>query len=179
MADGFQSDAFQNDAFQADAGAPPVIVVPPVLPTMITRAQSGALYDQYLEPITLDYVDGPDVDGTDGAWLETADSRTAMMIMLETRLGTSYSAPRDGTKIGEMLASGDPVTPEIVAAECTRAAGELERVGMISDFAIAIKDANGAYLTNGAGRLEPILRWTDRATGTPVDLAYAPFTGGG
>lgn len=171
--DGLYGDAFGEGG--AIATSPVALSLRPV-PT--PRAQSGALYDAVLDPITLDYIDGPDVDGTDGAWLETADSRTAMMIMLETWLGASYSAPRDGTKIGAMLASGDPVTPEIVAAECTRAAGELERAGMIEGFSIAIKDAHGDYLSNGDGRLTPILRWTDRATGTPVDLVYAPFTGG-
>lgn len=156
----------------AEAADPVPIAAVPNTPT--TRAQmGGALTDQLLDPVTLDYVD----DG-EGGWLETADSRTMVMIQLEKMLGRSITAPEDGTMIREWFELGDPVTPALVAAEVTRAMRLLELAGLISDFAIRIADDNGEDLVDDNGRFSPVLTWTDRATGNPVDLTYAPFEGG-
>lgn len=171
----FQADAFQLDAFQIGAGAPAVTGPTSAVPnTPTTRKQmGGALTDMLLDPITLDYVD----DG-EGGWVETADSRTMVMIQIEKELGRSVTAPGDGTMIREWFANGDPVTPDLVEAEVTRTMRLLERDGILTDFAMQIADENGADLVDGDGRFTPQLSWTDRATGNPVDLTYAPFEGG-
>lgn len=169
MGSGFQADAFQADAFQTGGAAP--VVVAPTLPPVTARALRGAALDQYLDPITLDYVDTPN-----GEWLETADSRTIVLIMLETELEKSFSAPGDGTRIKEFFANGDPVTVGFVESEYRRAMGILEAAGVISDFSITSTDSDGKLLVDAKrGRYCPLLRWIDLATGSPVDLAYAPL----
>jgi hypothetical protein len=118
-----------------------------------------------IDPVTLDYVD---TDG--GDWQETADSRTLVMCMLEIRLGSSYSAPEDGTEIKAMLERGSPVTPEIVVAETDRAMSILVADGLIEDVTINTdKDETGRFVL--------VLHWRDLASGSPVDLVYAPFQG--
>lgn len=126
----------------------------------------GGLLDQEIDPVTLDFL-----DTDDGAWSETADSRSIVMIMLDTRLGRSYSAPGDGTRIAEQLERGDPVTPEFVVAETTRAMRILEAAGVIANFSMVTTDENGALLVRD-GRFSPELRYLDLASSSPVDLAY-------
>jgi hypothetical protein len=130
----------------------------------------GGLLDQYIDPITLDYV-----DTDDGEWLDTPDSRTLVMIALETRFGKSYSAPADGTRVRDQLESGEPVTPQFVQIEITRMMQTLERAGVLTAFSMALTDAKGDVLVDQAGRFSPQLRWLDLATGSPVDLVYTAF----
>lgn len=142
-----------------------------VVPVLTERNQSilRGLLDQYLDPITLDYV-----DTDDGEWLETPDSRSIVMIMIETQLGRSYSAPGDGTRIAESFESGDPVTPLFVVSEVTRVMTALAAAGVLTDFSIRSKDEDGNDLVDVNGRFSPELRWTDLASGSPVDLVYTP-----
>ncbi len=133
--------------------------------TPTSRSALGGALDMLLDPVTLDYV-----DSDDGEWKETADSRTLVMIMIEMRLGGSYSAPEDGTEIKAMIERGDPVTPAIVVAECERAMGVLVRDGLIEDVTLATD-------TDEAGRFVLVLHWRDLASGSPVDLVYVPFQG--
>lgn len=174
MADGFQPSAFQNDAFQMTVTSGPSTPLSSVPKTPTERTPLGGMLDQMLDPITLDYI-----DTADGEWLETADSRTLVMWMLEMRLGASYYAPRDGTRIRELIERGDPVTPEVVEAEYRRAMAVLEAAGVVADFAIRTRDDRGVPLVDEAGRFTPVLSWRDLATGTPVDLVYAPADGAG
>lgn len=143
---------------------------------LITRAGvAGAVLDQFLDPITLDFV-----DTDDGEWLETADSRTIVIIMIEMRLGKSYSSPADGTRIAAAFEDGEPVTTGFVVTEITRAMGILEAAGVLTDFSIRVTEdgtADGQVLVDETGRFTPELRWIDLATGSPVDLVYAPFGG--
>ena len=130
----------------------------------------GGLYDQMVDPITLDFI-----DTANGEWLETADSRSIVLAMLELRLGKSYSAPGDGTRLAEIFETGEPVTVGLVVADVTRAMKVLERSGVLTNFSIATFEADGVtLLVDQAGRFRPLLRWTDLATGSPVDLAYTP-----
>lgn len=130
-----------------------------------SRSALGGSLDQLLDPVTLDYV-----DTDDGEWQETADSRTLVMCMLEMRLGSSYSAPQDGTEIKAMLERGDPVTPAIVVADVERAMGLLVAEGLIEDVTTGTD-------TDEAGRFVLVLHWRDLANGSPVDLVYVPFQG--
>ncbi len=129
------------------------------------RSVLGGLLDMLLDPVSLDFV-----DTEDGEFLETADSRTIVMMMIEIRLGESFSDPGDGTRIKALLESGDPVTADIVIAETLRAMQILVDAGIISDI-----DAKAGSTVDG--RFEVQLTWRDLASGSPVDLAYEPFQG--
>lgn len=148
-------------------------VAPAVAGAELVTARPSKLagfLDQYLDPITLDYV-----DTDDGEWLETPDSRTLVMIMIDMRLGRSYSAPTDGTRIAELLEQGDPVTPAIVVSEVTRAMTALAISGVLSNFSIRTTETDGSLLVDESGRFSPELSWIDLATGSPIDLVYTPF----
>lgn len=129
------------------------------------RSQLGGLYDLVLDPLTLDYV-----DTDDGEWLESADSRTLVMVMIEMRFGEDYAAPNDGTRIKSLLETGDPVTPEVVLAETMRVMNILVDAGIIAD--VTAKDD-----VDETGRFTLVMNWRDLASGSPVDLQYVPFQG--
>lgn len=125
-----------------------------------------AQVDMLIDPVTLDYV-----RTSDGAWAETADSRTLMMLELELELGASPFDPQDGTTIAARRRDGDPVTPDEVEAEALRVGERLQREGVIADFTATVRDPAGALLRDSSGRLVVALSWRDLASGTPVDLA--------
>ena len=129
----------------------------------IAKTPLGASLDMLIDPISLDYV-----DTDDGEWLETSDSRTLVMIMIEMRLGEDFFAPEDGTRVKALFETGDPVTEEIAVAETLRAMGLLADAGIVSDVS-----AN--YDRDETGRLTISLLWRDLASGSPVDLVYVPF----
>lgn len=171
-----QASAFTTPAHDAEASGlsgfitvaeAPAIPVPRV---ETPKTRLGGLLDQLLDPITLDYVDAPD-----GSWTETADSRTIFVIMARTRLGKSYLAPGDGTRIDEELETGDPVTPEFVQAEYQRIAQILTRDGVMSNFQIAVRDENGDPIVDEDGTFSPQMSWIDLATGSPVDNVTTPI----
>ena len=122
--------------------------------------------DMLIDPVTLDYV-----RTADGAWAETADSRTLMMIALELELGASPFDPQDGTTIAARRRDGDPVTPDEVEAEALRVGERLQREGVIADFSATVRDAAGDLLRDSSGRMVVVLSWRDLASGSPVDLA--------
>lgn len=121
--------------------------------------------DMLIDPVTLDYVRTPD-----GAWAETADSRTLMMLELELELGASPFDPEDGTTIAARRRDGDPVTPDEVEGEALRVGDRLQREGVIADFTVTVRDAAGSVIRDSSG-LVVVLSWRDLASGTPVDLA--------
>lgn len=165
MAGAFDSGAFDPGAFDTSgAGA---IEVQRVL----TKAVDGVLLDMHLDPVTLDYV-----DTDDGEWLEVADSRTLVMIQLEQRLGESWESPGDGTEIKAELESGDPVTPEFVAADTARALQLLVADGHIADLVVGpVRDQNGDPTVDETGRFILKVSWRDLASNTPVDMTYPAF----
>lgn len=119
-----------------------------------------------IDPVSLDYV-----DTDDGEFLETADSRTIVMAMIEIRLGEAFDCPGDGTRIKALLEVGDPVTPSIVIAETLRAMGLLVDEGIIADI-----DAKEGPTVDG--RFTLLLSWRDLASGSPVDnFEFEPFRG--
>ena len=138
--------------------------VPAALGQVIGSAPAQT--DMLIDPVTLDYVRTPD-----GAWAETADSRTLMMLELELELGASPFDPQDGTTIAARRRDGDPVTPDEVEAEALRVGDRLQREGVIADFHATVRDPAGDLLRDSSGRLVVALSWRDLASGTPVDLA--------
>jgi hypothetical protein len=134
----------------------------------------GGLLDMYLDPVTLDYV-----DTDDGEWLETADSRTLVLIMLELRFGEDWSAPGDGTRIKASLENedGDPTTTAFIVAETQRAMAVLAGDGIVSDVVVVGTDTRGRPLLDESGRQVIKLSWRDLASGSPIDLVFTPFKG--
>lgn len=136
------------------------------------RTVLAGLLDQYLDPITRDYV------RTDnGEWLETPDSRTIVFIILETRLGKSYSAPGDGTEIADRIETGEPLTTANVEADIRRAMSLLEAAGVVGAVDVTGRDENGEQLVDEAGRAAFLLNWIDLATGSPVEAVFRPLGG--
>lgn len=130
---------------------------------------AGALssqIDQLIDPVTFDYVRTPD-----GAWAETADSRSIMLIAIELELGASPFDPQDGTMLAELRRTGDPITPEIVKEETLRVGSALQAAGVISGLVVNVRDEHGNVLRDGSGRLVVQLSWRDLASGNPVELA--------
>lgn len=139
------------------------------LSSLDPTSTSGGLFDQLIDPSTLDY------KRTDsGEWAETADTRTAMLLMLEIEYAASPFDPADGTVLKERRRLGDPITPDDVRAETLRAASILQAAGLISDLDVFVRDGAGELLRDRAGRLVVQVRWRDLASGSPVDIAFQP-----
>lgn len=126
----------------------------------------AGLFDQLIDPNTGDYL-----RTENGEWAETADTRTAMQLMIDIELGASPYDPADGTLIAEARRSGAPLTPDDIRAETLRAGGVLQAAGLISDLVVQVRDQSGQVLRDQSGRLVVQLSWRDLASGSPVDLA--------
>ncbi len=137
-----------------------------------TSAILGGLLDQEIDPVTLDFI-----DTDDGAWSETADSRSIVLCQLELELGQSYTTPGDGTSIAETMRRGDPLTTAFVESEIRRALGVLEAVGTIGSVRANGRDQHGRQLVDEAGRAVFEIYWIDLATGSPVEDVYRPMGG--
>jgi len=117
------------------------------------------------------------IETDDGAWLETEDSRTAVLMQLDCRRGEWWGDPDAGSYIPAMLdANADPNAPAVeiedIRNEALRALQALVSAGVISDLRIGITELDS---TNGLGAL--LLTWRDRASNRPVDLVYSAFGG--
>lgn len=128
----------------------------------VTTDRAG-YFDMILDPVSRDFI-----DTDDGEFMESIDSRTIVMAMIEIRLGEAFDCPGDGTRIKALLEAGDPVTPSVVIAETLRAMQILVNEGIIAD----VDAAEGPTVD---GRFELKLHWRDLASGSPVDFAYEPF----
>lgn len=137
--------------------------VPGTKPT--TTINVFGFFDMQIDPATRDYIDTPD-----GAWAETEDSRTAVMLQLDCRYGQWAADPEAGSRIHAMLTSGEPVTPQMLVDEVMRALQLLVDDGIIADLEVAIADEDDVR-----GYIELSISYTDRASGHVVDVAYSPF----
>lgn len=128
---------------------------------------SGQL-DQLLDPVTLDYV------RTDnGEWAQTADSRTLMMIELDTELGASPYDPESGTDIKRLLREGEPIDGSLLEAEAMRVGRRLTQKRIIADFrAVARDPVTGEVVQDPQGRAQVKTYWTDLASGSPVSTIF-------
>jgi len=162
MAAAFQADAFQNDAFEVSGALP---TAPP--PAAIDRggALGNAALDLVIDPSTRDLI-----DSDDGSFVESTDSRTAVLFQLEARFLSWWGDPFSGSRIRAILAGDDPATSTDLRDECLRALEGLVVDGIISELTVALDvDENG--------RVVVLLAYTDRTSGRPVDLAFVPFGG--
>lgn len=162
----FDAGAFDGGAFDASGAAPPVAVT---YQQPIDRG--GAIANAALN-LVIDPLTGDLVDAADGGFLASTDSRTAVLFQLESRFLTWWGDPFAGSRIREMLASGDdvPISGQSLRDETLRALQPLVDDGIISDLKVALDlDENGRKVV--------LLAYTDRTSGRPVDLAYVPFGG--
>jgi hypothetical protein len=123
------------------------------------------LLDQDLDPVTHDYV-----DTADGAWAETATSRTAVQCQLSTRFNSWPRDPDMGTQLQEWLENGVPITPAMVIDDTRRALQLVVEDGLIADLEVEI----GSFDID-AGALEVECTYTDVLAGYVVELTYSPF----
>lgn len=112
-------------------------------------------------------IDGGDfVDAPDGTWLESDDSRTAVVMQLESFYNKWWGDPPSGSSLRQIL-SDDIQTVSQVRDECLRALQPMVTEGVISNLSITTE-------SDDRGRAAFILDYTDRASGRPVDLALVP-----
>ncbi len=145
----------------------------PPSPTLPTGSGSGTtaavslrtfgLYDQEIDQETRDYI-----DTSDGAWSETEDSRTAVMLQLEIEYGKCWWDPDAGSRISDLLTAAEPTDAQTLAVEVRRALGVLVSEGIIADLIVEIAAEEW-------GAVELHLSYTDRASGSVVDGSYLPF----
>lgn len=122
-------------------------------------------FDQEIDPATRDYVDTPD-----GAWSETASSRSKVMCQLSIRWNSWPPDPEAGTRVPELLESGEPITPEEVIDDTRRALQLLVEDGDIADLSVEV----GTFDPE-AGALLVEISYTDLSSGHTVELAYSPL----
>jgi hypothetical protein len=122
-------------------------------------------HDTALDFRTRDYID----TGT-GEWLETEDSRTAVLFQLESRRGAWFGDADAGSRIAELIESGEPVSAAQLRDEALRCLQVLVEDAIISDLVVE-EDVDEA------GRAAIVLHYRDRTTGSPVDIAYSPWGG--
>lgn len=122
--------------------------------------------DQYIDPKTRDFV-----DDDEGGWEEVEDSTTAVLVQLDSREGAWWGDPRAGSRNAEILESEVP-TIGALQDSSRRALQAMAGAGIISNVSVAITDEDTA---NGIAALE--VRWRDRSTNRPADLAYSPLGG--
>lgn len=164
MATAFKADAFQTNAFQIDAGGgggggpTPAAAATPVV---FDRGSA----DFVIDPITRDFI-----DTTDGEWLVSTDSRSAVLHQLEIRLFSWWGDPQQGSRCRDVIAGDFGGTIEDVKDAALLALQALINEGIIADLAIVTdKDETGRDVL--------LLSYTDQSSGRLVDLAYVPFGG--
>lgn len=159
MAQGFQPNAFQLDAFQNDGAAPVVVQVAP--PLVFDRGAA----DLVIDPITRDFI-----DSDDGGFIESSDSRSAVLCQLDADYNAWWGDAQQGSRIRAILSGEEPGTITDVADEAQRALQLLVGEGLISDLTVVTD-------RDESGRGAVLLSYTDRASGGLVDLAYVPLGG--
>lgn len=135
----------------------------PDIPGQSVVATGGL--DLVFDPITLDLI-----DALDGGFVESTDSRSAVMMQMESEYLAWWGDPFSGSRIADMISGEDPADIVDVRDEALRVLQPLVTDGIISDLTVALDVDEG-------GRNVVLLSYTDRSSGRPIDLAYVPFGG--
>ncbi len=123
--------------------------------------------DRLIDPMTNDYI-----RTENGEWVETADSRTIVLIALSVHLGRSPFDPDHGTVIHELMKSGDLVDPETLQSETIRVGDALASEGVLSHLLVAVRDADGNPLRGDNDQSIVRTEWRDLASGSPIQQAF-------
>lgn len=146
-------------------------VIPSPAPTANSAAPSNLAPSSTLRSRSSRSLDlvidrGDFVDAADGTWLESDDSRTAVLIQLESFYNRWWGDPSSGSFLREIL-TGDIQTVSQVRDECLRALQVMVTEGVISNLSVSTE-------SDDRGRAAFIIDYTDRASGRPIDLALVP-----
>lgn len=118
-----------------------------------------------IDPITRDLI-----DADDGWFVESTDSRTAVLFQLESWFAAWWGDPPSGSRNHELLQRDERPTGDELRDEALRALQPMVAEGIISDLAVALdRDDNGGTVV--------ALNYRDLASGRLVDLTYVPFGG--
>jgi hypothetical protein len=128
----------------------------------VVSSATGAL-ELVFDPLTRDLIDAPD-----GWFVESTDSRSAVLWQLESHYEAWWGSPFDGSRIVAILRGDDPATAQDLRDEVLRAMQALVTDGLISELTVGLD-------TDEAGHVVVILNYRDQASGRLVDLAYVPF----
>lgn len=163
------ADDLAMDLGGDDPGYSFLVATPELLAAVTPLTGPPGALDFYLDPTTFDYV-----RTSDGDWLLTNDSRTAVLLMHELVFGASVYTPGDGTVIHDLFASGEPVTPELLRSEAVRIGQILQRDGILTGMTVTVRDREGNDLVDDKGRQIVFEQWIDLASGSPIDAVYTP-----
>jgi len=147
---------------------PPVLTSPSSGSGRVAAAPTAGpqgLLDLAIDPITRDLIDAPD-----GGFVETADSRSAVIAQLESEYLAWWGSPFDGSRIREILSGDDPADAQMLSDEVLRALQPLVAEGIISEIDVDLD-------VDEAGRVVVLINYRDQASGGLIDLAYVPFGG--
>ena len=125
------------------------------------RGRALRSIDMMFDPYTRDFI-----DTDDGEWAETDDSRTAVMMQMESARDRWWGDPTAGSFLGVILAA-DIQTAAEVRDEALRALQALVDEAVITGLTVEIEQ-------DEMGRAAFVLSYTDRQSGRPVDLALVP-----
>lgn len=125
---------------------------------------SGAL-SLVIDPITRDLV-----DSSDGWFVESSDSQTAVLFQLESTYAAWWGDPTSGSKVRAIVRGEEPATAQDLADETLRALQPLVDDGIISDLTVRNE-------VDEAKRTVVLINYRDRTSGRLVDMAYVPFGG--
>lgn len=118
-----------------------------------------------IDPITRDLI-----DSDDGWFVESTDSRTAVLFQLESTYLAWWADPATGSRLRALISGENPGGILEVRDETLRAMQPLVDDGIISE--ISVTDD-----VDEVKRPVILLNYRDRSSGQLVDLAYVPFGG--
>jgi hypothetical protein len=125
--------------------------------------------DLAFDPLTHDLIDldsGPDA----GQWVETTDSRTAVIFQMESEAGAWWADPEQGSRIRALISGEEPATIQDLVDEVKRCLQLLVDDGLIHDLSVSLTQEK-----DEADRVVIVLMYTDLSSGNLIDLAFVPF----
>lgn len=157
-------------------GGPPPEPPGPPDPVIQSLASSPVellgLLDLSFDPVTRDLV-----DTEDGALLETTDRRTAVIFQIESALNAWWGDPTQGSRIKEIISgAATDESGDIDVGDINSLIDEVKRCMQVLVDESVVFDLSVAVDSDETGRPVILLNYRDPTTGTPVDLAYVPFS---
>lgn len=134
-----------------------------------TIVAEGTALDFVFDPSTRDLI-----ESDDGWFVESSDTRTPVLFELEDDFNTWWGEARRGSRLRQMLKSGEPLNPEDVRDELLRCMQLFVSEGMIEDLLVSIDEED---LGNGKRRTVFVIDYTDRLSGTPQSATLIPMGG--
>lgn len=125
----------------------------------------AAQLDLAIDPATRDLV-----DTDDGLWLETADSRSAVLWQISQRADEWWVDDGTGSRVQALLERERPCTADELVDETRRALQLLVDEQVIADLAVGLADED-------LDRATITISYTDIASGRRIDQVVVPYGG--